>query len=182
MSTWRTPKGASASTTALTMAGGPGDAAGLARALGAERVARRGRRGLVEDRDGHVGGAGHGVVHQRPAQELAVGVVDDLLQERLAHALAEAAVELPLPEERVDDGAAVVHPEKALEADPPRLALDARHRHAAAEAPHLPRGLEEDRGVEPRRIAGRQRLALVGGVGHALPRDPALGPAADLES
>ena len=59
-----------------------------------------GRARLLDLDVRHVGGARDRVVHQRAGQELAVRVVDDLLHQRLAQALGEAAVELALGEER----------------------------------------------------------------------------------
>src|SRR3990170_4678191 len=59
------------------------DAAGLAHALGPERVARRGRAGLLDQDVRHLVGARNRVVHERAGQELAVTVVDHRLEERL---------------------------------------------------------------------------------------------------
>ena len=57
---------------------------------------------------GHVVGARHRVVHVAGRKLLALGVVDDFLKQRLADALADAAVDLALDDHRVDDDAEVV--------------------------------------------------------------------------
>src|SRR3954471_2933190 len=84
------------------------DRAALADALDAERVV--GARGdVVADLEvRQVGRARHAVVHERSGGQLALGVVADLLVQRLADALGEAAVGLPVDDHRVDDRADVV--------------------------------------------------------------------------
>ena len=57
------------------------------------------------------------VVHQLAGDELAVVVIDGLLPERLAEALRDAAVHLPVDDQRVDDVAAIVHRDVALDLD-----------------------------------------------------------------
>src|SRR3989337_1960995 len=99
------------------------DAAGLAHALGPERVARRGRAGLLDQDVRHLVGARNRVVHERAGQELAVTVVDHRLEERLPQPLGEAAVKLALGKERVDHGARVVHPHQPLYDELPGLRL-----------------------------------------------------------
>ena len=59
--------------------------------------------------DGRSRGARHGVIHEACRQELAgLAVVDDLLHQRLADALRQAAVHLPLDDHRIDHDAAIV--------------------------------------------------------------------------
>src|SRR5262249_45306904 len=72
------------------------DGAGLADTLDAQRVA--GCRGLgpVGDQVGHVRRAGYQVVHEGTGEQVAVGVVDGLLVQRLGDALDNAAVHLAL--------------------------------------------------------------------------------------
>ena len=54
-------------------------------------------------------GARHRVLHERGGQELAgLRLVDDLLHQRLPHALRDAAVDLALERDGIDDGADVV--------------------------------------------------------------------------
>src|SRR5436305_10522223 len=68
--------------------------AGLARSLGAEGV-ERGDRLLVADLDArHVEGRGEEEVHERGVEELAVLVVDELLEEGVADPLRHAAMDL----------------------------------------------------------------------------------------
>ncbi len=57
---------------------------------------------------GHLGRRQERVVGEGRGQRVAVGVVDDLLQERLRRALGDAAVPLALGQQRVDHGAGVV--------------------------------------------------------------------------
>src|SRR3954463_8910360 len=84
------------------------DRAALADALDAERVVGA-RRDVVADLEvRQVGRARHAVVHERTVGQLALGVVADLLVQRLADALGEAAVGLAIDDHRVDDGADVV--------------------------------------------------------------------------
>ena len=159
------------------------DAAGLAEALGAERVA--GRRGvhLLDQQRGHVGRARDRVVHERARQALAVGIVDDGLHQGLAQALGQRAVELPFRQERVDDGARVVHPDERLEVEHPRLRLDREPADHRAGAPDLAVRLEVGGRLEPRRVARRQGLAArVGRGGHLLPRHALARHARHLEA
>src|SRR5262249_62047394 len=78
----------------------------LPAALGAERVVGAGlplvafgdeRRQIVR--------ACHRVAHERAAHQLAAAVVGATLEQRLADALGEAAVDLALDDHRIDDGA-----------------------------------------------------------------------------
>ena len=55
-----------------------------------------------------IDGARDRVVVQRPGDQLAGVVVDDLLQQRLADALRHAAVDLPAHQRRADDHPTVV--------------------------------------------------------------------------
>ena len=82
--------------------------AGFADALDAERVGgRRHAEKRVADRR-HVGGARHGVVHERTGDELPAVVVNDLLHQRLAEALRHRAMELALDDHVVEHIAAIV--------------------------------------------------------------------------
>src|SRR3546814_2156993 len=53
-------------------------------------------------------GTRHAVIGEAAGQQLAVGVVDDMLVERLAHALHHAAMDLALDNGRVDYPAHVI--------------------------------------------------------------------------
>src|SRR3546814_12530370 len=65
----------------------------LAAALHAQRVVGAGGLGHADPERRQVAGARHAVVHVGPGQELtALGVVDAVLQQRLADALGDAAV------------------------------------------------------------------------------------------
>ena len=85
-----------------------GDGAGLADALGPERVGQR-RRGVVVDVEAdRVGGRGHQVVDERRRDQRARLVVDRLLPQRLGDALHQPAVHLAGHDQRVDHVADVV--------------------------------------------------------------------------
>src|SRR6185312_14630309 len=73
---------------------------------------------------GDVGGPGDLVVDQRGGDRLPVGVVDDLLEQRLGDALGEAALHLPARGERVDHGAAVVDGHVPQDADAAGVPVD----------------------------------------------------------
>src|SRR3972149_6647984 len=82
---------------------------GLTGALGPQGVERGRDRMALDVHVAQVVGARDGGLHEGGRQELAaLGVGLDLLHERLAHALGDAPVDLPLERERVDDGAHVV--------------------------------------------------------------------------
>ena len=78
------------------------DRAGLAAALHAQRVVGAGRLGQRDLEARHVVRLGHGVVHVGRRQQLAVLVVDAVLEQGLADALDDAAVDLTLDDHRVD--------------------------------------------------------------------------------
>ena len=58
--------------------------------------------------DGKFVGARHRVVHERAGHELALFVIDRVLEQRLADALRHAAVHLALDDHRIDNRAEVV--------------------------------------------------------------------------
>src|SRR5262249_56703963 len=88
---------------------GGADGTRLPAALGAERIVRAGLA-LVAfgDEQRQIVGAGHRVVHERAAHGLAAAIVGTTLEQRLADALGEAAVDLALDDHWIDDGADVV--------------------------------------------------------------------------
>ena len=101
------------------------DRAGLAAALGAQRVVGAGRADGVELEVRQVVGPRHGVVHEGAGR--AAGrflVVHAVLHQRLADALRDAAVHLALDDHRVDDGAEVVDRGEAVDATSPVRRVD----------------------------------------------------------
>ena len=70
-----------------------------------------------------LGGRHDRVVGERGGQRVAVVVVDDLLEQRLRGALGEAAVALPLGEQRVEDRAGVVDGDQPLQRRPCRYSV-----------------------------------------------------------
>ena len=89
------------------------DGAGLADALGAERVERGRRLHRHQLEGGQLGGGDDPVVGEVGGERVAVVVVDELLDERLRDALGDAAVALALGEQRVEDAAGVVDGDEA---------------------------------------------------------------------
>src|SRR5436309_14454058 len=86
-----------------------GDGAAFADTFGAQWVCRAGDGAEIDaDRRQHVG-ARDAVIQEGAGQQLAaVAVVDDVLDQRLAGALGDAALDLALRQKRVDDSADIV--------------------------------------------------------------------------
>src|SRR5205807_5373896 len=103
---------------------GGGDGARLPDTLGPERVRWARRDRAVEHEAGQLRRRGHQVVGQRRGQQVAVLVVDRLLEQRLGQALHDPAVDLPLDDERVDLVAAVVDGDVVQQVDLPGLLVD----------------------------------------------------------
>ena len=111
--------------------------------LGVIVRSRMRRRDLVRGR--------HQVVDQRAGHQLAgLGVVDDLLEQRLGDALRDAAVQLAFDDHRVDDVAAVVDGDVLLQIDVAGRRIDFDDADVRAERPH-----------EVGRIEVRDRLEAV---------------------
>src|ERR1019366_6043073 len=83
--------------------------AGLAHAFHTQRIHGRGRTRVGALDPWNHAGLGDGVIHQLTGDELAVVVVDGLFVEGLSEALHDAAVDLSIDQQRVDDVAAIVH-------------------------------------------------------------------------
>src|SRR3989442_13120119 len=98
----------------------------LADAAHAERVGR----GLPDvqrlQRRNH-GGGGHRVLHERSRQELPLGVVDVVLEQRAADALGDRPLHLALDDERVDHAPGVLHAHVPANRDGAGLGLDLHH-------------------------------------------------------
>ncbi len=114
-------------------------------------------------------GARHGVVHVAAGDELAVLIVDGVLEQRLADALGDTAMHLAFDDHRIDEDAEVVDGGPTID---PRLAgfrvdLDFGDVHArwegevlrVVERPFLESGLDQfaDRTCGRRRPAARPR-------------------------
>ncbi len=78
-------------------------------------------------------GGQDGVVGEARGQRVAVGVVDDLLQQRLRDALGDAAVPLALGEQRVEHGARVVDGDEPAQHGLAGLGVDLGHGDVRAE-------------------------------------------------
>ena len=102
------PYSDSASITAFTTAGSPPEQPASPQPLAPSGLVLVGTGWLRHLDHRRVVRARHGVVHERAGQQLAVVVVDRLLQQRLADALHHAAMDLALDQQRIDDGAEIV--------------------------------------------------------------------------
>ena len=94
--------------------------AAFAAAAKPQRVCRR--RDFADRRckERQVGGSRHRIIHERPREELAaLGIVDALLEQRLADALRDPAMCLALYDQRVDDAADIVDSGVADDLDGP---------------------------------------------------------------
>ena len=133
MSMWRIPKvGHGVDDRVLHRRRRP-DRARLADALGAQLVERGGRlhRHAFEGRQ--LGGRDDAVVGEVGGQRVALGVVDEALQQGLRRPLRQTAMHLAVGQQRVEDHAGVVDGHQSEEADGARLGVDLHHRHMGAE-------------------------------------------------
>ena len=105
----------------------------LADALGAQRIERRLGDGFVDGEGGKVIGARHGVIHHRAGQQLALLVEDDLFQQCLANALRQAAVDLPLDQQRADARTAIINRVEFAQVDDTGVGIDFDHGDMGAE-------------------------------------------------
>ena len=109
----------SACMTAFITAGSAPTHAGLAGALGAERVALGRHRVADDPHAAHVVGARHAVIHEACRQQLAgFRFVDHLLHQDLADALRHAAMDLPGQGQRIDHRADVIDDQIGLQRRP----------------------------------------------------------------
>src|SRR5580704_18131871 len=100
------------------------------------------------------------VIHQRAAQQLTVGVVDDRLAEDAAQTLRRAAHDLAFDQHRIDDVAAIVGDRVIRDLDPAGLAVDLDDRDMHRIAPSHGRRLPVKSFLEPG-IAARAIRASV---------------------
>src|ERR1700736_2139138 len=155
------------------------DASGLARALDTERVGS-GRQLLKGDVEGRqIVGARHGIIRQRPAQQLAGSqIVDGVLQKGLTNTLCNPALDLAHGQHRVDQTTIVVDDRVALNGDGSgiRVDLDLGDMAAVGEGEYI--GLVEYVAIEARchaiwkagwvvrRPNYRRQVAAAGGALH----------------
>ena len=133
MSMCFTPNSLSASTAAETMHGVEPSVPASPTPLAPSGLTGVGVTVLSQLEAREVGRARHRVVHERAGDELAVLVVDDLFDHRLADALRQAAVNLALDDQRVDQVAGIVHGDQLQQLRLAGLAIDLEHRDVAAE-------------------------------------------------
>ena len=116
------------------MQGGSGtDGAGLPDALGPEGVVGCGRLHRDELEARQLGHRDDAVVGEVRGDRVAILVVADLLEERLANTLGDATVTLALNEQRIDERAGIVAGDHAHEACLAGVGVDLDDRHVRAE-------------------------------------------------
>ncbi len=130
------------------------DGARLADPLGAQGVHGSRRLHLQQLEGRELGGRDRRVVGEVRRERVALGVVAELLEQHLGHALGDAAVALALDDERVQHAAGVVDRHVAQQAHGARLDVDLDDRRVGAEGVGGRRGLEHVGGVD--RLAGRR--------------------------
>ena len=102
-----------------------GDGAGIGGALESERIVLGRNIVLRRGEVGKIAGAWQRIVHERAGQELAVaGIVHDPLEQRLAGAGGDAAVNLAVDDGRIDDGAEIVDRDVARDTHRARVRFD----------------------------------------------------------
>ena len=101
------------------------DGSSLATSLNAKRVVRARRdAGVINLVHRQIIGARHGVIHEARGEELTIVIIGAVLKERLADALGETPMDLPIDDHWVDDIAEVVRGRKAHDRDLARLRID----------------------------------------------------------
>ena len=61
-------------------------------------------------KNGKIVGARHGIIHERAGKHLArAGVIEAMFEQRLADALGDAAMGLPVDDQRINGAADIVH-------------------------------------------------------------------------
>jgi hypothetical protein len=102
---------------------------------------------------------------------LAVLAVPDVLEKRLADSLSEGAHDLPVDEQRVDGVATVVHRDEPIEPNQAGLPIHAHDGYTGTEAECWVILPEEDGGLQPGRLFGREPGAAMSEVAYAIPSD-----------
>ena len=69
------------------------------------------------------------VIGQRRSLNIAERVINDLFEERITDALGDAAMHLPVGDQRIDDAAGILDRKKALDPNASRLDVDFDLRH-----------------------------------------------------
>ena len=99
------PNSDSASTTALATDGRPPDVPASPQPLAPSGLLLVGTGWLSDVDHRCVVRARHSVIHERAGHQLAVGVVDGILQQNLSETLHDAALDLAFDQKRIDDRA-----------------------------------------------------------------------------
>jgi hypothetical protein len=121
----------------------------------------RGRGGHLDQLEpGKLGGRQERVGGQRRGLRVALGVVDDLLEQRLRGTLGQAAVPLALGEQRVQHGARVVDGDQPPQHHPAGLGVHLDHGQVGAERERRARRAEDavhEQGLPLRQLREAQR-------------------------
>src|SRR4029077_19237452 len=112
-----------------------GDHPGLPRALDAERVQRRWGFDMVDLDLRNLRRVRHEELHEGSVAQLAVRVVREPLVERAPDPLRDAALDLALNDQRIDQPTAVVDDHVLEDLEPERLWVDPHIRGMAARRP-----------------------------------------------
>ena len=179
MSAWRTPNGADRVDHGVDDGGRRADGGRLADALRADRVVRRRRDGLAELPVRALHRGRQQVVHERPAEAVAVLVERDQLHQRHADAVGQAAVHLALDDHRVDAHAAVVDRDEPAHLDLAGARVDVDDADVGAVRVGEVRRVVDDLRVEVPLDALGQLERAVRGHRDLLDRLAALGVALD---
>ena len=126
-----TPNGVSASLMALSMAAGapiaPPSPTPFALVMEASLVGFH----VMQLDLGNFARGRRQVIGQRAGEDVAFVAVDDLLQQRIADALRDAAMDLAVRDHRIDDAAGILGHEEFLDRDVAGLDVDLDDRHVA---------------------------------------------------
>src|SRR4029077_6777605 len=134
--------------------------AGFAASLGADRIGLRRNRVVQNLECRSVGGARHGVIHERAGAQLALGVVKRVFHQRLAETLHRTTMDLALDEHRVHHRAEIIAADVAIHMGLARLRIDLDLGDVTAVGEDAGDGGAHFRVVEGARHAGREVCRL----------------------
>ena len=138
------------------------DGAGFAHTFNSKWIYRRRSLRLVEFEPRKIRGLGNRIVHQSACDELTRLIVHGLLEEGLTESLSDAAMDLTVNGEWIDNPPAVIHSHVAPELDLSSFGIHFHDGDVSAEREGVVRRLEERSGFQPRLKARGDRLRMVG--------------------
>src|SRR5208282_6272850 len=136
------------------------DGAPFSHSLDAETRVGRWRLDVQDTNVRHLSSPGEHVIEERRGKRLAIGIVADLLVQRRSDSLRNAADDLPLDDQRIYHGAAVVayHIVEQLDGADPGIYRDHTGMAGVGERSGAQLRLIHRIGFEPRRLAHWQAL------------------------